>query len=66
VPKSVAPGFRKKGSFRLAAKTSELNAMDQLWKELKGDRAANRQFKNIAEAVEYAEHWVLHLTDDQA
>jgi len=40
--------------------------MDQLLKELKGDRAANRQFKNIAEAIDYAEQWVLHLTDNQA
>ena len=38
--------------------------MDQLWKELKGDLPANRQFKNIAEAVAYAEQWVLHLTDN--
>ena len=40
--------------------------MDQLLKELKGDRAANRQFKNIAEAIDYAEQWVLHRTDNQA
>jgi len=30
---------------------SELNGMDQLWKELKDDLTANRKFKNIAEAV---------------
>jgi hypothetical protein len=29
--------------------------MDQLWKELKDDLAANRQFKNIDEAIDYAE-----------
>jgi hypothetical protein len=29
--------------------------MDQLWKELKDDLAANRQFKSIDEAVNYAE-----------
>jgi hypothetical protein len=46
--------------------TSELNAMDQLWKKLKGDLAANRQFRSIAETVDYAEHWVLKLTDHQA
>jgi len=45
---------------------SELNAMDQLWKEFKGDLATNRQFRNIAEAVDYAEQWVLNLTDNQA
>lgn len=50
----------------LPKQCSELNAMDQLWKELKGDLAANRQFKNIAEAVDYAEQWVLNLTDNQA
>jgi hypothetical protein len=33
--------------------------MGQLWKELKGDLAADRLFKNIAEAVYYAEQWVL-------
>jgi hypothetical protein len=50
----------------LPKQCSELNAMDQPWKELKGDLAANRQFRNIAEAVDYAERWVLKLTDNQA
>jgi transposase len=45
----------------LPKQCSELNAMDQLWKELKGDLAANLQFRNIAEAVDYAEQWVLRL-----
>src|SRR5262249_4254389 len=40
--------------------------MDQLWKELKGDLAADRQFRNIDEAVDYAEQWVLRLTNNQA
>jgi hypothetical protein len=40
--------------------------MDQLWKELKGDLAANSRFRNIAKAVDYAEQWVLKLTDSQA
>jgi DDE superfamily endonuclease len=31
----------------LPKQCSEHNAMDQLWKEFKGDLAANRQFKNI-------------------
>ena len=39
--------------------------MDQLWKELKGDLAANRQFKNIDEAVDYAKQWVLKLANNQ-
>jgi DDE superfamily endonuclease len=50
----------------LPKQCSELNAMDQLWKELKGDLAANRQFRNIDEAVDYAEQWILKLTDSQA
>ena len=50
----------------LPKQCSELNAMDQLWKELKDDLAANRQFKNIDEAVDYAEQWVLKLTNNQA
>jgi hypothetical protein len=67
VPKSVATSFCKKALFVwLPKQCSELNAMDQLWKELKGDLAANRQFKNIVEAVDYAKQWVLHLTDTQA
>ena len=51
---------------RLPKQCSELNAMDQLWKELKDDLAANRQFKNIDKAVDYAEQWVLKLTNNQA
>lgn len=50
----------------LPKQCSELNVMDQLWKELKGDLAASRQFRNIAEAVDYAEQWVLNLADTQA
>jgi DDE superfamily endonuclease len=50
----------------LPKQCSELNAMDQLWKELKGDLAASRQFRDIAETVDYAEQWVLKLTDNHA
>jgi hypothetical protein len=50
----------------LCKQCSELNALDQLWKELKGDLAANRQFRNISEAVDYAEQWILKLTDSKA
>ena len=39
----------------LPKQCSELNAMDQLWKELKDDLATNRQFKNIGDAVDYVE-----------
>jgi hypothetical protein len=38
--------------------------MDQLWKELKDDLAAKGQFKNIDEAVDYAEQWVLKLANN--
>jgi transposase len=44
----------------------ELNAMDQLWKELKNDIAANRQFSSIDEAACSAENWLLRLSNRQA
>jgi hypothetical protein len=49
----------------LPKQCSELNAMDQLWKELKSDLAANGQFKNIDEAVDYAEQWILRPANNQ-
>ncbi|MDB6121167.1 MAG: integrase, partial [Pedosphaera sp.] len=39
---------------------------DQLWKELKKDIAANRQYSTIDEAADYAEAWIKHLTPCQA
>lgn len=45
---------------------SELNAMDQLWKELKRLIAANRQFRTIDVEADYAEHWFLGLSPQQA
>jgi DDE superfamily endonuclease len=50
----------------LPKQCSELKAMNQLWKELKDDLAANRQFRNIDEAVDNAEQWVLKLANNQA
>jgi transposase len=44
----------------------ELNAMDQLWKELKRDGAANRQAASIDDLAERASQWVLALTPAQA
>jgi transposase len=44
----------------------ELNAMDQLWKELKRDVAANRQAASIDDLAERASQWVLDLTPAQA
>lgn len=50
----------------LPHQTPELNAMDHLWRDLKGELAANRQFSSIEELAEKAEHWILHLTNHQA
>jgi transposase len=72
-----APGHIAESSRRLARslnvelvwlpkQCSELNAMDQLWKELKGDLAANRQFETIDEAADYAETWILALSPREA
>jgi len=72
-----APGHIADSSQRLAQsldvelvwlpkQCSELNAMDQLWKELKGDLAANRQFKTIDQAADYAQNWILALSPRQA
>jgi transposase len=44
----------------------ELNAMDQLWKELKRDVAANRQATSIDDLANRARQWVLKLTPAQA
>ena len=44
----------------------ELNAMDQLWKELKRWMAANRQFDDIDEQAEHCERWVLGLSNEDA
>jgi hypothetical protein len=40
--------------------------MDQLWKELKRDVAANRQATSIDNLAERACQWVLNLTPSQA
>lgn len=50
----------------LPKQCSELNAMDQLWKELKGMVSANYQFSSIEEHVNYAEGWLLGLTNKEA
>ena len=44
----------------------ELNAMDQLWKDLKRHVAANRQAASIDDLAERARQWVLNLTPAQA
>jgi transposase len=43
----------------------ELNAMDQLWKELKRLVAANRQAADIRDLVQQAEDWLLGLSPQE-
>jgi len=46
----------------LPKQCSELNAMDQLWRELKGNISANYQFSDIDKHADFAEHWIMSLT----
>lgn len=50
----------------LPKQASELNGIDQLWKELKKQTSANRQYDGIEEHADQAESWVLTLTPTQA
>ena len=50
----------------LPKQASELNAMDQLWKELKRLVAANRQANHIESLAQQAEAWLLGLTPHEA
>lgn len=50
----------------LPKQCSELNSMDQLWKELKGQVSANYQYPSIDEHAEAAENWLLSLTNKEA
>lgn len=50
----------------LPKQCSELNSMDQLWKELKGNVSANYQYASIDEHAEYAEQWLRSLTNKEA
>jgi hypothetical protein len=50
----------------LPKQCSELNAMDQLWRELKDNISANYQFKGIEEHAAIAEHWILSLSKSEA
>lgn len=49
----------------LPKQCSELNAMDQLWKELKRLMAANRQFRTVDQGAHNAEQWFLGLSPRQ-
>jgi transposase len=44
----------------------ELNAMDQLWREMKGSISANYQYATIEAHVAFAQAWLLSLTDSEA
>ncbi len=50
----------------LPKQCSELNAMDHLWRELKDDISANYQFKTIDEHADFAEDYILRLSNRQA
>ena len=50
----------------LPKQAPELNAMDQLWKELKRLVAANRQANHIESLAQQAESWLLSLTPHEA
>jgi hypothetical protein len=41
---------------------SELNAMDQLWRELKGHISANHQFASIRQHAAMAQRWIFSLS----
>jgi DDE superfamily endonuclease len=50
----------------LPKQCAELNAMDQLWRELKADISANYQFTSIEAHAAYAEQWILSLSQSEA
>lgn len=50
----------------LPKQCSELNAMDQLWRDLKSNISANHQYANIDEHAAYAEAWVMSLSRTEA
>ena len=50
----------------LPKQCSELNAMDQLWRDLKNNVSANYQFDNIDEHAVWAQNWILSLTRSEA
>lgn len=50
----------------LPKQCSELNAMDQLWRDLKNNVSANYQFDDIDEHAAWAQNWVLSLTRSEA
>lgn len=53
-------------SLWLPKQWSELNAVDQLWKELKADISADRQYKTVDEQADWARRFILGLSPRQA
>ncbi len=51
--------------FWLPRQHPKLNPVDHLWRGLKNDLAANRQFASVDELAAYAEAWVRALTPTQ-
>lgn len=50
----------------LPVRCAELNAMDHLWRHLKGRLVANRQFATVDELAERAAQWVFNLSPAEA
>ncbi|HSQ56271.1 MAG TPA: transposase [Gemmata sp.] len=50
----------------LPKQCSELNAMDHLWRHVKGEVSANWQWTTVDEHADRAEEWVLDLSDREA
>lgn len=50
----------------LPKQCSELNAMDQLWRDMKSNISANHQYSNIDEHAKFAEDWIMFLTRTEA
>jgi transposase len=46
----------------LPKQCSELNGMDQLWRELKGKISANYQFANSQQHAAFAQRWIFSLS----
>ena len=50
----------------LPKQCSELNAMDQLWREMKGPLSATYQYPAIDEHAAFAQEWIMSLTATEA
>ena len=54
------------GLIWLPEQWSELNGMDQLWRELKADISANVQYKSVSQHANVAERWLFSLSKTEA